>query len=91
MYVEVAEAEVEHKDPVALVFYILQYAKQRLLKLCYNSFDQVFDISNFEELEMIMVSLYIALVEKELTDFIGYEVKHSRKNCNPLTAMTILQ
>ena len=76
---------------MALVFSTLQYAKQRMLELCYNPFDKIVDISNFEELEMTTVSLYIASVEKELNDFLGYEVKRSRKNCNPLTAMTILQ
>ena len=49
--------------------------KTRMLELYYNFFDKFCDISNFEEIGLDTVSLYLALAEQELTDCIRSEVK----------------
>ena len=38
--VELAKAEVEHKEPIFVGFFILQYAKLRMLELYYNFFKE---------------------------------------------------
>ena len=64
--VELAKAQTEHKEPIIVGFFILQYAKLRMLQLYYNFFSRFCDVNKFEELEMDRDSLYLALVEKEL-------------------------
>ena len=63
--VELAKAQIEHKEPIIVGFFILQYAKMRLLELYYNFFTRFCDVHKFEELEMDTDSLYPALAEKE--------------------------
>ena len=62
--VELAKAEIEHREPIIVGFFILQYAKLRMLELYYNFIDRFCDINKFEELEMDTDSLYLALSEK---------------------------
>ena len=38
--VEMAKAEIEHRGPIIVGFFILQYAKLRLLELYYNFFER---------------------------------------------------
>ena len=64
--VELMNAEIEHREPIIVVFFILQHAKLRMLELYYNFFDRFCDFNKFEELEMDTDSLYLALSEKEL-------------------------
>ena len=73
--VEMAKAEIEHKEPIIVGFFLLQYAKLRMLELYYNFFDRFCDFNNFEELEMDTDSLYLALPEKELYGCIQEESK----------------
>ena len=73
--VELAKAQIEHKEPIIVGFFILQYAKLRMLELYYNFFTKLCDVNKFEELEMDTDSLYLALAEKELEDCIGPEMK----------------
>ena len=73
--VELAKAQIEHKEPIIVGFLILQYAKLRMLELCYNFFTRFCDVNKFEELEMDTDSLYLAIVEKELEDCIKPEMK----------------
>ena len=61
--VELAKAEIEHKEPTIVGFFILQYVKLRRLELYYNFFTGFCDVNKFEELEMDTDSLYIALAE----------------------------
>ena len=75
--VELAKAEVEHKEPVLVEFFILQYEKQRRLEPYFNFFDSFCDISEFEKLEMDTDCLYLALTEQELTDCIPPEVNQN--------------
>ena len=73
--VELAKAEIEHKEPIIVGFFILQYAKLRRLELYYNFFTRFCDVNKFEELEMDTDSLYLALAEKELEDCIRPEMR----------------
>ena len=73
--VELAKAEIEHREPIIVGFFILQYAKLRMLELYYNFFERICDVNTFEELEMDTDSLYLAVSEKELYDCIREESK----------------
>ena len=68
--VELAKAQIEHKEPIIVVFFILQYAKLRILELHYIFFTRFCVVNKFEELEMDTDSVYRALAEKELEDCI---------------------
>ena len=73
--VELAKAQIEQKEPKIVGYFILQYAKLRMLEL-YNNFSTKFcDVDKFEKLEMETDSLYLALAEKELEDFIKPEMR----------------
>ena len=65
---ELVKAQIEHKEPIFVGFFILQYAKLRMLELYYNFFIGFCDVDKFEELQMETDSQYLALAEKELED-----------------------
>ena len=67
---ELLKSTIEHREPIIVGFFILQYAKLRMLELYYNSFDKFRDVNKFEELEMDPDSLYLALAEENLYDCI---------------------
>ena len=48
--VKLAKAEIERK-PIIVGFFILQYAKLRMLELYYKFFERFCDVNKFEELE----------------------------------------
>ena len=73
--VELAKAEIEHRKPILVGFFIFQNAKLRILELYHNFFEKFRDVNKFEELEMDTNSLYLALSEKELYDCIREESK----------------
>ena len=73
--VELATAEIEHREPTIVGFFILQYAKLRMLELYYNFFDRFCDVNNFWEVEIDTDSLYLALSEKKLYDCVREESK----------------
>ena len=73
--VELEKAEIEHREPIFVGFFILQYAKLRMLDLYYNFFERFCDVSKFEELEMDTDSSYLALSEKEFYDCFREESK----------------
>ena len=73
--VELAKAQIEHKEPIIVGFFILQYAKLRILELYYNFFERFCYVNKFEELEMDNESLYLALSEKELYHYTREETK----------------
>ena len=50
--VELVKSTVEHREPIIFGFFILQYAKLRMLELYYNFFDKFCDVQKFKELEM---------------------------------------
>ena len=68
--VEVFKSEIEHREPIIVGFFILHYAKQRMLELYYNFFKKFCDTDKYEELEMDTDSLYLALCEESLEDVI---------------------
>ena len=57
--VELAKAEIELREPIIVGFFILQYAKLRMLELYCNFFGRFCDFNNFEELELDTDSLYL--------------------------------
>ena len=62
--IELAKAQFEHKEPITVGFFILQYAKMQKMEL-YNNFSNKFcDINKFEELERDTDTLYLPLVGK---------------------------
>ena len=50
--VEHVKAQIEHREPIIVGFFILQYAKLRMLELYFHFFKQYCDESKIEELEM---------------------------------------
>ena len=52
--VELVKSKIEHREPIIVGFFILQYAKLRMLELYYNIFDKFCDVDTFEELEMAL-------------------------------------
>ena len=50
--VGLAKAQIEHKEPIIVGFFTLQYAKLRMLELYYNCFTRFCDVNKFEELEL---------------------------------------
>ena len=66
--VELAKAQIEHREQIIVGFFILQYAKLWMLELYYNFFARFCDVNKFEKLEMDTDSLYLALAEKKLED-----------------------
>ena len=66
--VELVKSEIEQKEPIIVGYFILQYAKLRMLELYYNFFKKFCDTDMFEELEMDTDSLYLALSEENLED-----------------------
>ena len=54
---EVELVKAEHREPIIVGFFILQYAKQRILELYYNFFKKFRDTDKYEELEMDTHSL----------------------------------
>ena len=68
--VELVKSEIEHREPIFVGFFILQYAKLRMLELYYNFFKNFCDTDKYEELEMETDSLYLALSEENLEDVI---------------------
>ena len=73
--VELAKAEIEHKEPIIVGFFILQNAKLRMLELYYNFFTRFCVVNKVEELQMDTDSLYLGLAEKELEDCIRPEMR----------------
>ena len=73
--VELAKTEIEHKEPIIVGFFSLQYAKLRMLELYYNFFTRFCDVNKFEDLEMDTDSLYLALAENELENCIRPEMR----------------
>ena len=73
--VELVKAQIEHKEPINVRFFILQYAKLRMLELYYNFFTKFCDVNKFEELEMDTDAVFLALAEKKLEDCIRPEMR----------------
>ena len=68
--VKLVKSEIEHREPIIVGFFILQYAKLRMLELYYNFFKKFCDTDKYEALEVDTDSLYLALSEEKLEDAI---------------------
>ena len=60
------KSAIEHREPIIVGFFILQYAKLRMLELYYNYFDEFCDATKLEEMELDTDSLYLTLPEEIL-------------------------
>ena len=67
---ELVKSTIENREPIIVGFFILQYAKLRILELYYNFFNKFCDVNKFDELEMDSDSLYLASAEEDLDDCI---------------------
>ena len=79
--VELGKRKIEHKEPIIVGFFLLQYAKLILLPLYYNFFKIFCDESKFELIEMDTDSLYMAISEKNIEEIIKPEMKKLWQNC----------
>ena len=77
--IELVNSEIEHRGPIDVGFFILQYAKLRMLELYYKFFKKFCDTEKYEELEMDTDSLYLALSEENWKDIILPEKKTTGK------------
>ena len=68
--VDLVKSKIEHREPIIVGFFILQYAKLRMLELYYNFFDKFCDVDTFKELEIDTDSLYLALAHNNLYECI---------------------
>ena len=50
--VELLKSTIEHREPIIVGFFILQYARLRMWQLYYNLIDKFCDVNKVEELEM---------------------------------------
>ena len=66
--VELVKTENEHREPIIVGFFILLYAKLRILELYYIFVKRFRDSEKYEELEMDTDSLYLALSVASLED-----------------------
>ena len=88
--VEIAKAEVEHKQPIIVCFFILQYAKLRMLELCYNFFTSFVRMTSTRKWKWIL----IRSISPSLRQICIIALKKTRRRCGSFfvvsTAMTIL-
>ena len=68
--VELVKSEIEHREPIIVGFFILNYAELRMLELYYKFIRNFCDTEKNEELEMDTDSLYLALSEENLEDIV---------------------
>ena len=46
--VELVKSEIEHREPITVGFFFLQYAKLRMLELYYNFLEKFCDTDKYE-------------------------------------------
>ena len=68
--VELVKSETEHREPIIVGFFILQYAKLRMLDLYYNFLKNFCDTDMYKEPERDANSIYLALSEEKLEDVV---------------------
>ena len=67
---ELLKSEIEHREPIIVGFFILQYAQLRMFVFYYIFFQKFRVTEKYEELEMDTDSLDLVLLEKNLEDII---------------------
>ncbi|MCG7866661.1 MAG: hypothetical protein JAY74_09850, partial [Candidatus Thiodiazotropha taylori] len=73
--VEMAKRKIRLDLPIQLGYFILQYAKLRMLEFYYDFMDSYVDRSDFEYCEMDTDSAYMAISGSRLEDIIKPEMK----------------
>ena len=73
--VELVKSKIQHEEPIIVAFFILRYTELRMLELYYNFFDKYCHVTKLKELEMEIDSLYLALSEHDLYEFIRPAMK----------------
>ena len=61
-----AGPEIEHRDPIIVGFFLLHFAKQRMLELCYIFAKKFSDADKYEELDMDTDSFPLAVSDEKL-------------------------
>ena len=74
--IESVKKRVSLNLPIYLGYFILQYAKLRMLEFYYDCLDVLVDRSDFEYMEMDTDSAYIAIAGMKLEDVIRPEKEH---------------
>ena len=70
-----SKTSIEHKEPVILGFFILQYAKLTMLQLKYYFFTSFCKANKYELIEMDTDSLHMALSEEKLDEILRPEMQ----------------
>ena len=73
--VELGKSIVEHKEPIIVGFFILQYAKLVMLELVYIFFVPFCNPDKYEFIEMDTDSSYLSINGSDLEDIIKPEMK----------------
>lgn len=68
-----SKVRIVHKEPIVVGFFILQYAKLRMLELYYNFLDKYCDKTKFVEIEMDTDSLYMSMSVDSVNDLVSAE------------------
>ena len=66
--IELDKSKNERIERILVGFFILQYAKLRMLELYYKFFKKIWDTDKYEELEEDTNCVYLALSEESLED-----------------------
>ena len=86
--VEHAKNQIRFKMPIQLGFFILQYAKLRMLDFYYNCLDKYLNRSDFEYISMDTDSGYFALTSNTIEDLVKSSEVDSynivKNSCNKL-------
>ena len=77
--VGLAKSEVENKEPIILLVFILQYAKLRMMELYYNYCIKFRGTDKNKEMKLYGDSLYLAVTEGRLYDCLGSEKNQERE------------
>ena len=72
---EMSKTRIEHKEPIIVAFFILQYAKLTMLQLKYNFFSTFCDKNKYKLIEMDTDSLYMALSKERIAKIIRPEMQ----------------
>ena len=89
--VELAKAEVEHKEPVVVGFFILQYANLGMLELYYNFFDNFVTSTNSKSWIWTQILCTLPLLRKNWPIVFDQRWKQNGRICDQLTVMAVLQ
>ena len=73
--IEMSKSRIDHKEPIIVGFFILQYARLTTLQLKYNFFSPFCDRNKYELIETDTDCLYMALSEGKIDKIIRPEMR----------------